>query len=186
MESGLKPAPIGVGPMPTGDPTVTTIAALIEPAVRDLGFELVQVRFMKGSGSTTLQVMAEPRDHARAMTVEDCAELSYAVSATLDVADPIASAYRLEVTSPGIDRPLVRAADYVRFAGSPVRIELAEPLAGRKRFRGRLVGCAGAEVVIEVDGERLHLPLAGIAKAKLAVAESLVGSRKPPPRRRRS
>lgn len=182
----MKPAPIGVGKMPTGEPTVTTIAELIEPAVRDLGFELVQVRFMKGSGSTTLQVMAEPQDHTRPMTVEDCAEISYAVSATLDVADPIASAYRLEVTSPGIDRPLVKAADYARFAGSPVRVELAEPLAGRKRFRGRLVGCEGGEVVVEVDGERLVLPLAGIAKARLAVAESLVGGRKPPPRRRRS
>lgn len=151
-----------------------------------MGFELVQVRLMKGAGSTTLQVMAEPADRKRTMTVEDCAEISHAVSAVLDVADPIAGAYRLEVSSPGIDRPLVRGEDFARFAGSPARIELIDPVDGRKRFQGVLGGFADGEVLIEVGGERLRFPLARIGKAKLTVAESLIGARRPTPRRRRS
>jgi ribosome maturation factor RimP len=169
-----------------GDPTVSTIVELIEPALNDMGFELVQVRFMKGPGSTTLQVMAEPLDRGRGMTVEDCAEISHAVSAVLDVADPIAGAYRLEVSSPGVDRPLVKPEDFVRFAGSAARIELTEPAEGRKRFMGTLAGCADGEVLIEVEGERLRFPLARIGKAKLTVAESLIGARRGAPRRRRS
>lgn len=151
-----------------------------------MGFELVQVRFMKGPGSTTLQVMAEPFDRERGMTVEDCAEISHAVSAVLDVADPVAGAYRLEVSSPGVDRPLVKGADFARFAGSAARLELGEAMNGRKRFQGVLAGFADGEVLIEVDGERLRFPLARIGKAKLTVAESLIGARRGTPRRRRS
>src|SRR4051812_41161005 len=101
-----------------------------------MGYRLVRVAVL-GAGRTTLQIMAERRDDAP-MTVDDCAAISRAVSALLDVADPIASAYTLEVSSPGIDRPLVRPEDYDRFAGFEARIELSQPVSGRKRLRGRL------------------------------------------------
>lgn len=130
---------------------------------------------MKGARSSTLQVLAEPADQRRAMTVDDCAAISHAVSAVLDVADPVAGAYRLEVSSPGVDRPLVRPADYARFAGQAARLELSEPRDGRKRFQGILGGLEGEEVLLDVAGERLRFPLTRIAKARLAVAEGLLG-----------
>jgi ribosome maturation factor RimP len=153
-----------------------------------MGFELVTVRFMKGARSTTLQVMAEPQDRARPMTVEDCAEISHAVSAVLDVADPVAGAYRLEISSPGLDRPLVKAADYARFAGRPAKLELSESIdaEGRKRFQGVLAGLDGEEVLIDVDGERKSFPLARIAKGKLLLSDQTIGGgrgRKPGRRR---
>jgi ribosome maturation factor RimP len=141
-----------------------------------MGFELVQVRFMKGARSTTLQVMAEPRDRQRIMTVDDCAELSHAISAVLDVADPVAGTYRLEVSSPGIDRPLVKAADYDRFAGEPARIELDEPIEGRRKFTGRLGGLDDGDVLLNVEGVEHRLPLRRIGKAKLMAAEELLGT----------
>jgi ribosome maturation factor RimP len=150
-----------------------TIAPLIEPTIADLGFELVLVRMLGGS-RPTLQIMAEPVDRTRTMTVEDCAQISHAVSAVLDVADPIASAYSLEVSSPGLDRPLVKAADYDRFRGLEARVEMAQPLDGRKRFQGRLQGVAGDAVVIEVGAGVLNLPLAGIKKAKLVLNDELL------------
>src|ERR1700687_93581 len=105
-----------------------------------MGYRVVRVA-LTGTGRPTLQVMAERRDDA-SMTVEDCAEISRSISALLDVADPIAGAYMLEVSSPGIDRPLVRPEDYDRFAGFEARIELNAPLDGRKRFPGRALGRA--------------------------------------------
>ena len=110
------------------------IARIIEPSLEAMGYRLVRLMQTGGLQRPTLQIMAERRDDAP-MTVEDCAEISRAVSALLDVADPIASAYMLEVSSPGIDRPLVRPEDYDRFAGFEARIELVEPLDGRKRFQ---------------------------------------------------
>src|ERR1700691_3688074 len=109
-----------------------------------MGYRLVRV-MLSGRQRPTLQLMAERRDDAP-MSVEDCAEISRSVSALLDVADPIASAYTLEVSSPGIDRPLVRAEDYDRFAGFEAQVELAQPQDGKKRFRGRVLGRAGDEV----------------------------------------
>jgi ribosome maturation factor RimP len=142
-----------------------------------MGFELVQVRFMKGARSTTLQVMAEPVDRQRTMTVEDCAEISHAISAVLDVADPVASAYRLEVSSPGVDRPLARPVDFERFAGQSARIELDEPLDGRRKFRGVLAGLEDGRVVLNVDGVTHRLAIDRIAKAKLTVADGVFGKR---------
>ena len=118
------------------------IARIIEPSLDAMGYRLVRLMQTGGLRRPTLQVMAERRDDAP-MTVEDCAEISRAVSALLDVADPIAGAYMLEVSSPGIDRPLVRPEDYDRFAGFEARIDLASPLDGRKRFRGRVLGRDG-------------------------------------------
>jgi ribosome maturation factor RimP len=140
---------------------------------------------MKGARSTTLQIMAEPVDRQRTMTVEDCAEISHAVSAVLDVADPVPGAYRLEVSSPGIDRPLVRPADYARFAGRPARLELSEPIGGRRRFHGVLAGLDGEEVLIDVEGARHRLPLARIGKARLTLSEGLLGGGRGPAARRR-
>lgn len=134
-----------------------------------MGFELVQVRLL-GGGRPTLQVTAEPRDRSRPMTVEDCAAISYAVSAVLDVADPIQQAYRLEVSSPGIERPLVTAEHFRRFAGERARIETEEPIAGRRRFTGRLVDCDGKTVTIEIEGGPVALPLAAVRRAKLVAA----------------
>ncbi len=150
---------------------------LLEPAVRAMGYDLVRVRFTGAQLRPVLQVMAERPDGG--MDVEDCAELSRAVSALLDVEDPIQGEYELEVSSPGIDRPLVRLEDFERFAGFDAKIELAAPRDGRRRFKGRLKGLDGDGVVLELTGqgpepvaERLALP--EIAEARLVLTEELI------------
>ena len=156
------------------------VARIIEPSLDAMGYRLVRLMQTGGLKRPTLQVMAERRDDA-AMTVEDCAEISRSVSALLDVADPIAGAYLLEVSSPGIDRPLVRPEDYDRFAGFDARIELDEPLDGRKRFKGKLLGRDGEAVRLVAETGEVHLPLAGIARAKLILTDELIAlaQRKP-------
>ena len=160
---------------------VTKIADLIAPTLDAMGFQLVRVKLV-GAQRPVLQIMFE-RDtggapHDGGITVEDCAEVSRAVSAVLDVEDPIASAYRLEVSSPGIDRPLTKAADFERFKGFEAKVELGRPLDGRKRFRGRLRGMAGSEVVLqdEESGGEQRLPVAEIANAKLVVTDDLIAA----------
>jgi ribosome maturation factor RimP len=148
------------------------IAAIIEPSLDAMGYRLVRVALL-GARRATLQIMAERRDEA-AMSVENCAEISRSISALLDVADPIASAYDLEVSSPGIDRPLVRPEDYDRFAGFEAKIELSEPLSGRKRFRGRLLGRAGDAVRLIGEAGEVTLPFALIARAKLVLTNDLL------------
>ena len=139
-----------------------------------MGFELILVRVM-GNLRKTVQVLAEPADHARAMTVEDCADISHALSAVLDVADPIQGAYTLEVSSPGLDRPLVRPADYARFAGEEAKVETALPIGdGRRRFTGILRGLEGEDVLIESGGETVRIPFAAIRKGKLVLTEALL------------
>ena len=150
------------------------IARLIEPSLAAMGYRLVRVAVTSGRRAT-LQVMAEHLDDA-AMTVDDCADISRSVSAILDVADPIAGAYMLEVSSPGIDRPLVRAEDYDRFSGFEARIELAEPRDGRKRFRGRLLGTAGPDVRIATEAGEVLLPLADVTRAKLVLTDDLLAA----------
>lgn len=153
---------------------IQKVTELIEPSLRDMGFELVRVLLMGGQ-RPTLQIMAERADH-RPMTVEQCAEISHTVSALLDVADPIASAYRLEVTSPGIDRPLTRRADYDRFAGFEARLETVDPIDGRRRFRGQLLGLSGDDVRVRLaEGERA-IPLSQVKKAKLVLTDELLAS----------
>jgi ribosome maturation factor RimP len=157
------------------------LGALLAPTLHDMGFDLVQVR-LGGGQRPTLQVMAEPLDHAAAMTVDDCAAISHAVSAVLDVADPIEGAYALEVSSPGIDRPLIRLDDFRRFAGHEVRVELDPPHDGRKRLRGQLDGVAGnadaaeCEVLLTVDGTAWRVPFDRIRKAKLVLTEALIAA----------
>lgn len=129
---------------------VERIGRIIEPSVEAMGYELVRVQ-LSGGQRPTLQIMAERSDGA-AMTVEDCADISRAVSALLDVEDPLPGAYTLEVSSPGIDRPLTRLKDFERFAGYEARLETKAPVDGRKRFRGFLAG-------IEDHAVRLALPV---------------------------
>jgi ribosome maturation factor RimP len=148
------------------------IARIIEPALAAMGYRLVRVA-LTSTRRATLQVMAERSDEAP-MSVEDCAEISRSISALLDVADPIAGAYTLEVSSPGIDRPLVRPEDYDRFAGLAAKIELSEPLNGRKRFRGRLLGRAEEHVRLKGEAGEVRLPLAAITRAKLVLTEDLI------------
>jgi ribosome maturation factor RimP len=143
------------------------IARMVEPSLEGMGYRLVRAA-MTGGGArgATLQIMAERADDAP-MTVEDCALISRQVSALLDVADPIAGAYRLEISSPGIDRPLVRAEDYDRFSGHQAKIELSRPKDGRKRFRGRLIGAGNGVVRLATAQGEAELPLDAVAKAKL-------------------
>ena len=150
------------------------IAKMIEPSLGAMGYRVVRVVVTSGR-RPTLQVMAERLDQA-AMTVEDCATISHSVSVLLDVADPIASAYTLEVSSPGIDRPLVRAEDYDRFTGCQAKIELSEPVGGRKRFRGRLLGTADGEIRLATDTGEARLPLAAVARAKLVLTDDLIAA----------
>ena len=150
------------------------IEAMIAPSLEAMGYRVVRVA-MTGGRRATLQIMAERSDD-KAMTVEDCADISRTVSALLDVADPIDAPYQLEVSSPGIDRPLVRREDFARFAGFEAKVDLNAPLDGRKRFRGRLLGVEGDTVRLLVDGAPVELPLAAIARAKLVLTDELLAA----------
>ncbi|MGH7039591.1 MAG: ribosome maturation factor RimP [Stellaceae bacterium] len=150
------------------------IATLIEPSLAAMGYRLVRVALTSGRRAT-LQIMAERLDEA-AMSVEDCAEISRSLSALIDVADPIAGSYLLEISSPGIDRPLVRAEDYDRFVGFEARIELAEPLAGRRRFRGRLLGTRESDIRLLTEAGEVCLPVAAVQRAKLVLTDELIAA----------
>jgi ribosome maturation factor RimP len=139
-----------------------------------MGYRLVRVVITSGRRAT-LQVMAERLD-AQPMTVDDCAQISHSVSALLDVADPIPGAYMLEVSSPGIDRPLVRTEDYDRFAGFEAKIELTRPIDGRKRFRGRLLGTAGGKLRLFTEAGETELPLDAVGRAKLVLTDDLIAA----------
>jgi len=154
-----------------------SIESLIVPALEAMGYRVVRVVFT-GGRRPTLQVMAERHDEA-AMTVDDCATVSHTISAILDVADPIDAAYDLEVSSPGIDRPLVRPEDYERFAGFEAKLELSAPHEGRRRFRGRLCGREGDAVKLDLGDSQVLLPLTAIAKARLVLTDELIAATKP-------
>jgi ribosome maturation factor RimP len=153
------------------------VAAIVEPVLEGLGYRLVRVR-ISGLDGCTVQVMAERPDGS--MTIEDCESASRALSPVLDVADPVERAYRLELSSPGLDRPLVRRSDFERYAGNTIRIEMAVAIDGRKRFRGRLLGTEGEMARIERDdaapGEPAHilLPIEEMAEARLVLTDALI------------
>jgi ribosome maturation factor RimP len=153
----------------------SNIAQMIEPALVAMGYRLVRV-LMTGGRRATLQVMAERLDDLP-ITHDDCAEISRSVSALLDVADPIAGAYTLEISSPGIDRPLVRAEDYNRFSGFEAKIELAMPLNGRRRFRGRLIGAADGVIRFLTEEGEVRLSLDAVVRAKLVFTDDLITTR---------
>lgn len=148
------------------------IEALIAPGIEALGYELVRV-IMLGNQRPTLQIMVERVDGAH-MTVDDCAAVSKAVSAILDVEDPIDSNYLLEVSSPGLDRPLTRLKDFDRFAGNETKVELDPPVDGRRRFRGMLLGTEEDTILLRVDDEEMRLPFASVRKAKLVLTDALI------------
>ncbi len=153
------------------------VAAIAEPVIEGLGYRLVRVRVSSAEGCT-VQIMAERADGS--MTVEDCETISRALSPVLDVADPIERTYRLEISSPGIDRPLVRKSDFERYAGHLVKIEMEIPVNGRKRFRGQLTGTEGETARLTRDdvseGEEADvlLPIEEMSEAKLVLTDKLV------------
>lgn len=144
-----------------------TVKALIEPVVTGLGYELVGVEYLAQGRHSLLRVYV---DSDAGITVDDCADVSRQLSAMLDVEDPLPGAYSLEISSPGLDRPLFEAADFERFVGQQARIRLAAPLDGQRKFKGVLKGIQDNNVLLMEDGREVSLPLDRIAKANL-VAE---------------
>lgn len=149
------------------------VEQIISPTAKDLGFEIVRVQ-LSGDKRPRLQVMAEPADGGN-MEVGDCATLSRAISAVLDVEDPIPAEYTLEVSSPGIDRPLTRAKDFDRWKGYEARVEMNQLIDGRKRFTGELLGLGENDAIrIEVDGKAYDLPFDDLYRAKLLLTDELI------------
>lgn len=151
---------------------IEQIEAAILPSLTGMGYVLVQVKLMESKKGSTLQVMAEWPDGR--MSLEDCEKISRQLSAVLDVADVIPTAYRLEISSPGIDRPLVKLADYQNYLGHLAKIETVLPIAGRKRFTGAIKAVEGQDVILTVDGKDVVLPFADIQAAKLVLTEALI------------
>jgi ribosome maturation factor RimP len=171
-------APIEPEPRLIAEPGLSArVAHVAEPVLEQLGFRLVRVK-VSGADGCTVQIMAEQPDGS--MTVEDCEAVSRALSPVLDVADLIERAYRLEISSPGLDRPLVRKSDFDRYAGNLARIEMEMPLDGRKRFRGLLMGTEGEAARLRRDdageGEdaEILLPISQMSEAKLVLTDDLV------------
>ena len=153
------------------------VAAIAEPVLADLGFRLVRVRVSAFEGCT-VQIMAERADGT--MSIEDCEIASRALSPVLDAADPVESEYRLELSSPGIDRPLVRRSDFERYAGQVMKVEMTMPIEGRKRFRGQLLGVEGDAIRVRRDdagaGEpaEVLLPIEDMTEARLVLTKELI------------
>ncbi|MCR6629639.1 MAG: ribosome maturation factor RimP [Magnetospirillum sp.] len=149
------------------------LETLIAPSLEGMGYELVRVMF-QGKTHPTLQIMAERKDGA-AMTVDDCADISRSLSALLDVEDPIQGGYVLEVSSPGIDRPLTRSKDFVAWAGHEAKIEALVAVDGRKRFRGTLIGLDDdGRVRIRTETGEAAIPQADIKVARLVLTDALI------------
>ena len=154
--------------------TITSASHLepvFEPVIEKAGFKLVRLRIM-GGAAKTLQVMAERPDGS--MDVEGCATLSHALLDFIEAEDPIEGEYEIEVSSPGIDRPLTRLMDFARWSGHEAKIELHAPLEGRRRFRGLLLGLDGQDVTIRADNSDIKFPFRAIANAKLVLTDKLI------------
>lgn len=147
------------------------MAEIITPVIEDLGYELVRVRLMSGK-NTILQIMADKPEGG--IEVDDCAKISTAVGATLDVEDPIVDEYALEVSSPGIDRPLTRLKDFENFEGYEAKIETTELIDGRRRFKGQLAGIDGRDVLINVEEGTIGLQFDWLSDAKLVLTDELI------------
>ena len=155
------------------------LTRLIVPELKSLGYDLVRVAFVGGKSDPTLQIMAE-RPDTRQLTLGDCETISRRLSDVLDSADPIEASYRLEVSSPGIDRPLTRAKDYAAWAGHEAKISLAKDTEGQRNFRGKLVGIDGDQVTIEDrSAGEVTLPLDRIHSAKLVLTDALIAATRP-------
>lgn len=159
---------------------IAALTSLIEPEAKALGLELVRVQMFGGRSDPTLQVMAE-RPDTRQLGLTDCEALSRRISEVLDQNDPIEEAYRLEVSSPGIDRPLTRASDFTDWTGFDARIRLAEPIEGRKQLDGRLLGLEDGivSVMLAKGGEPFAFPYSAIASAKLLLTDALIKATAP-------
>lgn len=168
-------------PALTSEGRAETIETLVTPTLQAEGFDIVRVLF-SGDRRPKLQIMVERRD-GRAVGVDDCALASRLVSAVLDVEDPVSGSYVLEVSSPGIDRPLTRLQDFERFAGFEARVELRAPVDGKRRFRGRLRGVEQDRIRLETEQERVELSFDDIQKAKLVLTDELIAASqdRPPP-----
>ena len=149
------------------------LQALAEPSLSNLGYEIVRVRLMGGFGKRIVQIMIDRSDETP-VSLEDCAIVSRQLSAVLDVEDPISGNYNLEISSPGIARPLVKERDFQRFLGFGAKVELEKTIRGRKRFRGRLVGCNRGIVSIETEQGEEELPISNIAAASLLLSDDLI------------
>ena len=152
------------------------IAAITEPVLSGLGYRLVRVR-VSGRDGMTVQIMAERPDGT--FSIEDCATASRTLSPSLDVVDPIPSGYRLELSSPGIDRPLVRMSDFERARGHEAKVEMAVPVEGRKRFRGEIEGIEGTNALLRITGaegetQTVRLPVGDMAEARLVLTDALI------------
>ena len=152
--------------------TETRIGDMLSPTLEAMGYELVRIQ-ISGSQHKTMQVMAERKDGA-GMTVDDCADISREISAVLNVEDPLKDGYDLEVSSPGIDRPLLRPVDFERYAGFDAKVEMATAIEGRKRFKGQLLGIEQDLVKIRLDEEIYELPFGDIRRAKLLLTDELL------------
>jgi ribosome maturation factor RimP len=158
---------------------VALLSRIIEPEVKALGYDLVRVAMTGGTSDPTLQVMAERRE-TRQLDISDCEKISRRLSEMFDENDPIEGSYRLEVSSPGIDRPLTRLADFADWAGHEARIALAEPSEGRKQYSGTLAGVDGDSVKLEgKDGRDYSVPFSGISSAKLLLTDKLINATAP-------
>ena len=147
------------------------VADIVAPTLGQMGFDLIRVR-IGGGRRKQLQIMAERNKGG--MEIDDCAVVSKAVSALLDVEDPISDAYTLEVSSPGIDRPLTRLDDFNAWKGHLVRIEMAEPVEGRRRFKGFVSDVCGTEVVVQSDHQEIKLEFTEMAAARLVLTDELL------------
>jgi ribosome maturation factor RimP len=154
---------------------VEKITSIIEPSLSALGYHIVLIKLSDGARRKTLTVMAERTDD-KMMGFDDCTEISRTISALMDVDDPIAGAYDLEVCSPGLDRPLTSLADYVKYAGHEAKCECFVPIDGRKRFRGIIKGAAGNDVTFEMPEGEATLAFDNIRTAKLIVTDALIAS----------
>ncbi|WP_319633500.1 ribosome maturation factor RimP [Pelagibius marinus] len=174
--SGLADAS-GRGPAKTSEGKAAEVERLIAPAVEAMGYDIVRV-LLSGGDRLCLQIMAERRSDG-GMNVDDCAAISRAAAAILDVEDPIDSAYTLEVSSPGLDRPLTRLADFDRFAGFEAKVEMQMPIDERRRFRGRLLGTRDENIVLACEEGETVLPFAEMMKAKLVITDDLIAASSP-------
>ena len=148
------------------------LSNMLEPIIEELGYECVRIMTI-GQANPTLQIMIDKTDGTE-INVEDCAKVSRALSAVLDENDPIKDKYNLEVSSPGLDRPLTKLEHFVRFSGNEVKIETDETIEGRKRFKGMLNGVKGAEILLNMDDKVFVIPFNAVSKAKIILTDELL------------
>lgn len=156
------------------DSLVQKVENIISPSLDSMGYAVVRVKVIENKGGSILQIMAEPKSEAMGMGIEDCEKISHAVSALLEVEDPISGAYRLEVSSPGLDRPLVKLSDFERYKGFEAKLETSLPIEGQRRFKGAIKKVENEVVTLECDGLDKDIPYRDVSSAKLVLTDELV------------